>query len=292
MIAQAEGSYQPELADRVVTNPLSPNQTIHAASVNGLRRLSQLPPRQVREILTSPDWLRFTSTRNPLSRVYSAWGNRLLLRAPGHARRLADLTPDVVDDNQLDLTATFANFVQAFSSNTEQFMNDHHFMTQTRFIRPDLISYNSIVCVDVPGALTELATVLSARSAAGSHPTDASPNQTASQRLNEGLGIPLALVCDITSADILMNAYQVDYDTFGFSRDEVRSTLSPRVSPYFLSATETRLLHQLRAAIQRSLDIANSSRVRQRLSFRVVRLMYAVLHKASLRHIARPQRYM
>lgn len=284
MVAQAEGSHRPDLADRVVTNHLSPHQTIHAASVNGLRRLGQLPPRQVHHILSSPDWLRITSIRNPLSRVYSAWENRLLLRAPGFARRLADLAPDALVDGRLDLTATFKNFVAAFAAGPEQFMQDHHFMSQASFIRKDLINYDTIVRVDSPGALAQLGVVLAERGNANA--------AIEPQRLNEGLGIPLSLVCDASSADALIRAYQSDYDALGFSTQEVYSTLASELAPYVLSATETRLLRQLRGAIQRSLDIADATRLRRGIGFRTMRTLYAMLHKASRRRIAMPQQYM
>ena len=284
MVAQAEGSYRPELADRVVTNHLSPHQTIHAASVNGLRRLAQMPRPQVRHILTSADWLRITSVRNPLSRVYSAWENRLLLRAPGFARRLADSAPDAIINGRLDLTATFNNFVRAFAANTAEFMRDHHFMAQTRFIRRDLVDYDNVVRVDAPGALAVLAKQLSARSEAG---VAIEP-----QRLNEGLGIALPLVCDASRADMLIRAYQHDFDELDYSPNETRATLSANVTPYVLSDTETRLLRQLRGAIQRSLDIADATRLRRGVRFRAIRTMYAVLNKASRRHVAMPQHYM
>lgn len=292
MVSQAEASHRPDLADRVMTNHLSPHQTIHAASVNGLLRLAQLPERRLHDVLTSPDWLRLTSIRGPLSRVYSAWENRLLLRAPGFARRLADRAPDVVTGldghQQLDLTATFANFVRAFADHTDDFMRDHHFMTQTRFIRPDLIDYDMVVRVDTPGALDDLAAVLTARSkASGTGARDVTP-----QRLNEGLGIPLARVCTAADADVLMSRYGIDYDTFGFSQSDARAALSSQLSPYVLSATETRLLRQLRGSIQRSLDIADATRLRRRAGFRAMRTIYAVVHKVSRRHVAIPQRFM
>jgi hypothetical protein len=284
MVAQAEGSYRPELADRVVTNHLSPHQTIHAASVTGVRRLAQLPRAQVRNILTSPDWLRITSVRNPLSRVYSAWENRFLLRAPGFARRLADTAPDAITNGRLDLTATFNNFVSAFAANTAGFMRDHHFMTQTHFIRRDLVDYNHVVRVDAPGALADLAKLLSARSDAG---VSIEP-----QRLNEGLGIALPLVCDTSRADILIHTYQRDFDELEYSPHETRSKLSANVTPYLLSETETRLLRQLRGAIQRSLDITDATRLRRGVGFRMLRTFYAMVHKVSRRRIAMPQHYM
>lgn len=284
MVAQAEGTYRPEFADRVVTNHLSPHQTIHAASVNGLRRLAQLPRSQVRNILMSPDWLRITSVRNPLSRVYSAWENRLLLRAPGFARRLADSAPDAITNGRLDLTATFNNFVSAFAANTTGFMRDHHFMTQTHFIRRDLVDYDHVVRVDAPGALADLAKLLSARSDAG---VSIEP-----QRLNEGLGIALPLVCDASRADILIHSYQRDFDELEYSPHETCAKLSANVTPYLLSETETRLLRQLRGAIQRSLDIADATRLRRRVGFRMLRTFYAMLHKVSRRRIAMPQHYM
>lgn len=284
MIAQAEGSYRPELADRVVSNQMSPQQVIHSASVNGLPRLAQLPPREVHHILNSSDWLRFTSIRNPLRRVYSAWENRLLLRAPGFARSLADSMPDVLSEGRLDFTATFANFVTAFSERTEDFFRDHHFTPQTRFTRPDLINYNMIVRVDDPRAISGIASMLAERSRI--------KKNLLPQRLNEGLGIPLDLVCNLEHADLLMRAYQTDYDTFGFSHEEARSTLRRDVSPYLLGTTETRLLQQIRGALQRSLDIADAHRFRRALRFRAMRAVHVVLHKASRRHIAMPQRYM
>lgn len=300
IVAQAAGTYRPDLSDRVTSHLLSPAQTIHSASVHGLRGLSQLPTRQIREILQSPEWLRVTGVRHPLGRAYSAWGNRLLLRAPGLARRFADVAADVLvedpDDSgrvgerraeRLDLTATFANFVRTFAEHHRELMGDGHFMTQTDFSRPDLIDYSLRVRVDAPGELVGFARMLTERRIAMGLPAiDIVP-----QRLNEGLGVPLHEVCTRDQAGIIESIYQVDFDTFGFETYGA-APLADTLTPHVLSVGETRLLMQLRDVIQRSLDIREATRVRRSVGFRMSRAVYAAAHKLSRRHVAIPQRYV
>jgi hypothetical protein len=300
IVAQAAGTHRPDLADRVTSHLLSPAQTIHSASVHGLRGLSQFPARTIREILQSPEWLRVTSIRHPLGRAYSAWGNRLLLRAPGLARRFADVAADVLVEDadhpgragehraeRLDLTATFANFVRTFAEHHRELMGDGHFMTQTDFSRPDLVDYSMRVRVDAPGELAGFARMLCERRTAMGLPTiDIVP-----QRLNEGLGVPLHKVCTREQAEIIESIYRVDFDTFGFESYDA-APLATELAPHVLSVGETRLLMQLRDVIQRSLDIRDATRLRSGWGFRLPRAIYAAAHRLSRGYVAIPQRYV
>lgn len=248
MLATAEGTHRADLADRMAVMHVSRAQTIHHPRVHGLRTLAEVPDRERRAILSSPDWLRIASLRDPIARAYSAWENRIFLRAHRRSTTLIEIAHDVHTDGKVDIAASFAHFARMIGERADPFMADHHFQPQVNLVRPDLIDYSHLVRVDMPDGIASLAALLRERTGL---PIEA-------KRLNEGLGLKVDRVCDADTANRLMATYAADYDAFGFSPRE----WNPSVAPLLLGDLETRLLNQYRNAFERAVSVARESQRR------------------------------
>lgn len=248
MLAEAEGTHRPEMAERLAVMHVSHAQTIHHPSVHGLARLADLSAQQRHEVLTSPGWLRVASVRDPISRAYSAWENRIFLRAHRRTTTLAELAHDVLTDGKVDLAASFAHFAKVLGDDADPFMTDHHFQPQSLLVRPDVVDYSLLVQVDQAGAIDSFAHTLSERSG----------KQIVATRLNEGLGVKVDRVCDVHTANRLMATYAMDYETFGFTRRSWPAT----VEPYLLGDMESRLVAQYRSLFARSISVSRESQRR------------------------------
>lgn len=248
LLAQAAGTHRPEMADRLAIMHVSRAQTIHHPAVHGLTRFGDLPSRDQRDILESDDWLRITSLRDPIARAYSAWENRIFMRAHRRTREILALAHDVSTDGRLDVAGSFAQFAIALAANESVFMADHHFWPQSRVVQPDHVQFTSLLRVDQPGEIDAFARLLSERSG-----TDLTP-----QRLNEGLGVKVDRVCNRVTADHLMAVYRADFEQFGFAMRERPSS----VEPLTLTDNEMRLVMAYRNVLERGISVARESQRR------------------------------
>jgi hypothetical protein len=255
MLATAAGTHRPDMADRLAIMHVSRAQTIHHPAVHGLTRFADLPEREQREILSSREWTRIASVRDPVSRAYSAWENRIFMRAHRRTTRVIGLARDVMtapDSSgaaRIDIAASFAHFARMLGEHADAFMVDHHFWPQSRVVRADAVDYDMIVRVDQPGQIDTVATLL----------RDRSGRDVVAARLNEGLGVRVERVCDQKTANRLMTTYHADYDAFGFSRRDWPASVAPLV----LTDTESRLLSAYRNAFERGISVAQESQRRR-----------------------------
>ena len=255
MLATAAGTHRPDMADRLAIMHVSRAQTIHHPAVHGLTRFADLPEREQREILSSPEWIRIASVRDPVSRAYSAWENRIFMRAHRRTTRVIEIaddvmtTPDSSGAARIDIAASFAHFARMLGEHVDAFMVDHHFWPQSRVVRADAVDYQMIARVDQPGQIDAVAALLRERSG----------RDVVAARLNEGLGVRVERVCDQHTANRLMATYESDYAAFGFSRREWPATVAPLV----LSDTESRLLSAYRNAFERGVSVAQESQRRR-----------------------------
>jgi hypothetical protein len=270
MLATAEGSHRPDLMDQITNPNVSRPQTIHDPVINGLPRLVDLPWREIDNILTSTDWVRIATLRDPISRSYSAWENRIFRRAPGNLSRAIDLCADVLIGDRIDLAASFANFSQMMIQEMGAFMQDQHFLPQTHIVRTDVINYDMLIRIDQQGEVDRVAELVSERSG----------QNIVSTRLNEGMKVNLLDVCDQPTADRIAAVYQLDYQAFGFPQREFRSA----VEPYLLSGAETQLVYQLRGVMERLLSVSQASTTQAgaRYGFRQIRK--AIVRRTSSRN--------
>ena len=267
MLATAQGSHRADLIDQITNPSVSRPQTIHDSVINGLTRLVDLPQREINNIFRSSDWVRVAALRDPVARSYSAWENRIFRRAPGETARAIELARDVLVDGRVDMAASFALFAQMLGEHTDAFTIDQHFLPQAHIVRTDVINYDMLIQVDKKGDMDRLSTLISERSG---------KNITAS-RLNEGMKVNLAKLCDVHTANRLMATYFMDYEAFGFAKRDY----APSVEPYLLSSAETQLVYQLRGVMERLLSVSQASTKQAGARYGLSRIRKAVMRRAT-----------
>ena len=267
MLAEAEGSLNLDVIPRLLAANLHRSQTIHNRHVSGLQKLTELPYDDALQILQSPEWIRVAALRDPIARAYSAWENRIFMRAPGRTDRGFELSPDVVTDGRINITASFATYSQALIEHPDAFMRDAHFVPQSRVIRPDFVKFDMLVRVDQPGGIDRIASLFRERSGKDIQP----------KRHNESIGVPLERACDAATAQRLMVVYASDYDTFGFERRQFPAT----VEPYMLSASETQLVTLVRQSVERVTSVSRAAQRKMSARYGVRQVRKAFFRKIS-----------
>lgn len=246
LLAKAGGTYDQTRLDRLISPHMARSQTVHELGVNGLTKLIDLPPKKIEEILYSPDWLRVYATRDPLTRAYSAWENRILCRAPGTPDKAIVLCQDQLLDGCIDMVASFAMFATMIAEQTNVFMDDHHFLPQSHIVHSDKFDYNMRVRVEHPIEMQQLVDEINRRAG----------TELGLERHNVGFGIRLDQVCDQHTANRLQAVYAMDYETFGF---ETR-TFPASIEPLLLSSIEVSMLRGFRASIERLQAVSYTAR--------------------------------
>ena len=268
MLAEAEGSLNIEAIPRLLAANMHRSQTIHNRHVSGLQKLTELPPDEARAMLQSPEWTRVAALRDPIARAYSAWENRILMRAPGRTDRGFELSPDVIENGCINMTASFTLFSNALQDHTKAFMHDHHFVPQSRVLRPDFVSFDMLVRIDQPGGVDSIAELFRERSGKDIQP----------RRHNESIGVPLNSACDAATAQRLMAVYQSDYETFGFERCE----FATEVEHYILSASETQLVTLVRQSVERVTSVSRAAQAKMSARYGIRQIRKAFLRRITL----------
>ena len=272
LLAKASGSYDQSRLDRLISPHMAKSQTIHELGVNGLTKLIDMPAKQVDEILHSPEWLRVYATRDPLSRAYSAWENRIFSRAPGTPESAIRLCQDQLVDGCINVTESFALFAKMLAERTNDFMEDHHFLPQSHIVHPDKFEYNMTARVENADEMQKLVDEINRRAG----------TSLSLERHNVGFGIKLDQVCDQHTANRLQAVYQMDYEAFNFSTREFPAS----VQPLILSKTETAMLRAFRASIERLQSVSFTAR-----SLTGFRFGWRQIYKSIVRKISFGKKY-
>ena len=267
MLAEAEGTLNLDVIPRLLPAIVHRSQTIHNRKVHGLTRLIDLPEREIVNILSSPEWIRMAALRDPVARSYSAWENRVFMRASGHVPDVERLSPDVLIDGRIDMTASFAAFAVALRDHTSSFMRDHHFIPQSTVVQPNIINYDMLVRVDEAGAIDRIASLLSERSGRRIEP----------QRHNESMGVPLQRACSRPSAGIIHHVYRSDYEVFGFAPTEFAE--SPE--HFVLSESETQLVALVRQSIERVNSVSRAAQMKMSARYGLRQVRKALMRKVT-----------
>ncbi len=272
LLAKAGSTYDQSRLDRLISPHMARSQTIHELGVSGLTKLIDMNAEQIDEILNSPEWLRVYATRDPLARAYSAWENRIFCRAPGTPERAIELCQDQMVDGKINVTQSFALFAKMLTEQTNEFMDDHHFLPQSHIVHPDKFNYNMVVHVEQPAEVQLLVDEVNRRA-----------NTTLSlERHNVGFGIKLGQVCDQHTANRLQAVYEMDYQTFDF----VTTAFPASIEPLVLTATETAMLRGFRASIERLQAVSFTAR-----SLTGFRFGWRQIYKSIVRKISRGKKY-
>jgi hypothetical protein len=233
MLAEANGSYKPELIRYLQTPNISEAQTIHNIAISGLDLFRKKPAAEQDEMWESPDWWRVGALRSPYARLYSSFENRILMQAPSPLSPEAwALCQDVRVDGLIDIAATFRRFVHALRGRPDLFFVDDHFTGQFGKLRDDHVRYTHLFRVDKPGEMDSFARQVSERSG----------KEIVAKRLNEGLGIKYHHVMDAETAEMIEEIFVDDFNRYGFER-EVFPTSPPEL---VASPRETRAIEYAR----------------------------------------------
>lgn len=228
LIAEAAGTYDESALMRLTAPNHTPDQAVHHPTVHGLTYFRHLFDDEQAEILGSPDWWRVAAVRNPYARVYSAFENNVLLMGGTVREGIKDNYHEVLEGDQLNLTATFDAFVRSMDAYRLDYFRDDHLRPQIWQVSPDAVDYTHFMKVETPGALADFAVALSRRAG-----RDVSP-----RRLNEGLGLSYRDVMTAETARLIESIYDPDFGGLGYQHEEFPETREPRI----LSPQETRLV--------------------------------------------------
>lgn len=131
-------------------------QAIHRRRL--LRRtptLAELPPEVRKTIDPDEGWFVFGVLRDPRSRLFSAWADKLLMRDPWLRAHRNEPWYPAVPESVDDIVEGFAKFVAAIEANPDlPVLADTHFNSQTRLMAPDVIPFSRLYDVsEVSGRL-------------------------------------------------------------------------------------------------------------------------------------------
>jgi len=270
LISQAEGSYNAEAAQKIITPNISQEQTIHNYHVHGLTRLFDLPRKKQWEVIQSSEWMRVAALRDPIKRAYSSWENRVFLHAPGTPQSIIDMCGDVIVDGHVDVAATFKKFARAIHHDRDTFAADDHFRPQFNTLYSNQLEYHHRIYIDRPGEMQKLADAINERAG----------TSIKLQRLNRGLGIKADQIIDKETADLIAGTYHEDYEWFGFERHNFTAASTSLV----LNPIQQALLNNLRETTER-LSILS------RAAFQRVGFRYGLsqMRKSLWAHITNPR---
>jgi hypothetical protein len=219
-----------------LSNETSREMTVHDRDIYPLDTLAELPASMAREILGSDLWYRFTVTRNPYSRFFSAWKDKVLFREPGVSMNPAE--DRYGSDGQIEVGATFRCFVRAFAADPLPHLLDYHFMPQWRTTFHDHVQYSEVFHTD---DTARLESVLRSRTG----------GEVTLPRMNEGLSLDWRSAYDEATLRLVHELYAEDFVRFGFDEGASVSGSAHRME------ISTELVNQIRARNARITELSS-----------------------------------
>lgn len=101
---------------------------------------------RIRQIFDSKQFFCFTVVRNPFTRVFSAWADKIVAGTHIHTRKLL-FDKDFYEKPVLtvkDASKSFEDFVLWLHHGAEHLRADRHWMPQFFLLRPDLLRYDFV----------------------------------------------------------------------------------------------------------------------------------------------------
>lgn len=204
------------------------------------RTLRKLTATEWRPIADSGDWLVFCVTRHPLTRLWSAWQSKLLLREPYYVQHYGDRawfprTPQDVGEIGQD----FRSFVDALRDEPGLLEENSHWRPQSALLKPEAFPYTHVGRVEeLPDTLRVLSAHLRGQGWEG---TLTAPRENASP-------LPLSLApLAAGTARAVERVYGHDLRQFGYA-----SMASALGRPQQPASDTDLLLRSVRMIIERN----------------------------------------
>ncbi|MEY2968527.1 MAG: hypothetical protein RIQ64_1154 [Actinomycetota bacterium] len=249
LLAEANGTYRPDLIPHLDGPTISVEQSVHNMAINGLVHMELLPPAEQAEMKSSDAWWRVAAVRNPYARLYSAWENRILLRAPSQVLPEAwDACADVMVDDRIDLGESFRSFVRVLAERPEMFGRDSHFKSQAMHFDLTPLDLTHVVRLDEEGDLARFAADLGQRVGKSLVP----------KRLNEGLGLTYRDVTDAATAAVIREIFADDFARFEFVDESFPAAMEKCVA----TTRETQAIRYARSLTTRLEQLSRLARYR------------------------------
>lgn len=164
-------------------------------------------------------WLRFCVVRDPYSRLYAAWEDKIFLGDPSLLDRFDVGVGDRSIDGAIDIRETFTAFVDELAENRDAYFEDFHFRSQCRVLHIDSVPYTDVVPL---GDLAQFWSRLQR------HVTRLSAGvELALPRINEGLGLPWQNAYTPDAVSKVAEIYADDVQRFRFEPPEIAAGLEP-----------------------------------------------------------------
>lgn len=225
--------------DRTVIRPFTGTlrETKHEMFVHSRKNAALLPltamsPTLQREIFSSPDWLRFAFVRNPYTRVFSHWLNKIFLCEPS-AESIFALLGRTVPERLTSAADSigFDEFVRSIVARIDLAAADQHFQTQEQLLQPDFFEYSFIGRIE--NLADDFARVQAhAKANGGALPGPERQNPT----LENWQGF-----YDKDLAAIVAEIYAVDFMRFGYDTALNKSSLSAARRKGGMASIEARI---------------------------------------------------
>jgi len=195
MMAEAGGK-KPAAAASSALPERSRESLIHDPRIHRIPCWKDQRARMKKRALEESGWWRFALVRDPYARFFSAWLEKVFLRAPG-TKHLWQMCTDTLDDGRLNITRTFAAFARLVAAKPEMLLQDWHFTPQS-----ELISRFAIPSIErIPlSRLDDVARKLSAITG----------KEIRTSASNASLPIDYRMVYDAATADIVKSMYAAD----------------------------------------------------------------------------------
>ena len=255
----AEGDVS-ELADQ------SRDQAIHNPRIHGLPSLSTFGGADREAIVSGDGWTRFCVTRDPYSRLLSAWLNRAFLYSTGAEGWFVPLDPllepfPADTDTPVDIGIRFRSFIRRLTSDAGTGPVDPHFATQVSLTRPDLFPYTDVVRLSDLGDFARRITA-------------AIPGRPQFHPVirNVSLGVRPEEMLDAHTAALVDEFYAEDFERFGY----VSRTFPAVAEPLEFSARETALVRMLLERSDRLRELASIKNPPRPVRDRARRISHAI----------------
>lgn len=206
----------------------------------GTRWFQQLSQAERRQITDDGDWLIFCVTRHPVTRLWSAWQSKLLMREPDFVRRYGSgpWFPRV-PHGLTDVAADFRSFVDALRHEPGLIEGNQHWRPQADLLRTESFPYSHIGKVEKLGITLDLLEEHLRRQGWEGTLAITRENQTP---------LPFSVAAlDPETIETVERIYAQDLELFGYP--SIAASLSREQRP---DETTNQMMHAVRLIIERN----------------------------------------